>query len=213
MSHGRSVKAAAHPRRWRVAVAACLVTGIALPACAPSTAARSTTKSATSPSPSVSESAHTRTGTNGDPVRLRIPALRVAARVLPVGLDRHKRIVPPGSARLVGWWKGGAQPGKTGPTVLVGHLDTVAGPAVFAGLGELRRGDAVTVERSGGRDVTFQVRAVRQYPQNDFPDAKVYGPTANAQLRLITCAGSFDRRAGHYRNNMVVFAEQERTRR
>lgn len=145
-------------------------------------------------------------------VRLHIPAIRVTARVAPVGLDRRKRIVPPASASLVGWWRGGVRPGRAGPAVLVGHLDTAEGPAVFAGLSELRRGNTVTVARSGGRDVTFRVRAVREYPQDDFPDAKVYGPADHVQLRLITCAGSFDQQSGHYRNNTVVFAEREKDR-
>jgi hypothetical protein len=34
----------------------------------------------------------------------------------------------------------------------------------------------------------------------------VYGPTPNAQLRLITCGGAFDPTTGHYLSNVVAFA-------
>ena len=39
-----------------------------------------------------------------------------------------------------------------------------------------------------------------------FPTAEVYGPTPDAQLRLITCDGPYDRAAGRYLHNLVVFA-------
>ncbi|WP_247659418.1 class F sortase [Micromonospora sp. U56] len=34
----------------------------------------------------------------------------------------------------------------------------------------------------------------------------MYGPTPGPELRLVTCGGAFDRRTGHYRDNLVVFA-------
>ena len=37
-----------------------------------------------------------------------------------------------------------------------------------------------------------------------FPTRRVYGPTAGAELHLITCGGDFDRRSGHYLRNVVV---------
>ncbi len=35
---------------------------------------------------------------------------------------------------------------------------------------------------------------------------QVYGNTHRAELRLITCGGSFDQKSGHYVDNVVVFA-------
>jgi hypothetical protein len=35
----------------------------------------------------------------------------------------------------------------------------------------------------------------------------VYGRTAGATLRLITCSGTFDRSSGHYLDNTVVYAD------
>jgi hypothetical protein len=38
------------------------------------------------------------------------------------------------------------------------------------------------------------------------PDDEVYGAATAPVLRLITCAGTFDRAQGSYRDNLVVSA-------
>jgi hypothetical protein len=47
---------------------------------------------------------------------------------------------------------------------------------------------------------------VATYPKDRFPTDEVYGDTAGAELRLITCGGAFDRGAGSYTDNVVVDA-------
>ena len=39
---------------------------------------------------------------------------------------------------------------------------------------------------------------------------EVYGPTTGPELRLITCGGAFDRAAGSYLDNVVVWAVRPR---
>ncbi|MEV4061502.1 class F sortase [Nonomuraea dietziae] len=34
----------------------------------------------------------------------------------------------------------------------------------------------------------------------------MYGPTDRPELRLITCAGTFDQKRRSYRDNLVIFA-------
>ena len=52
----------------------------------------------------------------------------------------------------------------------------------------------------------FTVTRVARYAKGAFPTAEVYGPTPDAELRLITCGGAFDRAARSYRDNLVVYA-------
>ena len=52
----------------------------------------------------------------------------------------------------------------------------------------------------------FGVDTTRSFPKARFPTDAVFGPTPAAELRLVTCTGSFDRAAGSYRDNLVVFA-------
>jgi hypothetical protein len=47
---------------------------------------------------------------------------------------------------------------------------------------------------------------VRTYLKDHFPTAAVYGPVPDAQLRLITCGGTFDPALRSYLSNVVVYA-------
>jgi len=72
---------------------------------------------------------------------------------------------PPVDFVKVGYYREGPMPGDPGPAVLAGHVDDTSGPRVFFRLRELRAGDPVVITRSNGKDVTFQVNAVEQYPK------------------------------------------------
>ncbi|MGI5519463.1 class F sortase [Micromonospora sp. CA-259024] len=144
----------------------------------------------------------------GPPTRVRVPRIGVDSTLTVLGLDRAGALIPPTDFGTAGWYGGGPAPGDTGPAVLAGHLDSRRGPAVFARLGELRPGDRVEVWR-GGQRLSFRVTGSLRTRKDRFPTAVVYGPTPGAELRLVTCGGDFDRRSGHYRDNVVVFAVSE----
>jgi sortase (surface protein transpeptidase) len=106
----------------------------------------------------------------------------------------------------IGRWRDGPLPGDVGPAVLVGHVDLNGRPGVFGGLSRLGRGDLVDVSRPDGRVVRFRVTRTLRFSKEAFPTDQVYEPTDRAELRLVTCGGSFNRLTGHYRDNVVVFA-------
>ncbi|NNH23266.1 class F sortase [Pseudokineococcus marinus] len=144
-----------------------------------------------------------------EPVRLRVPAIGVDTDLLHLGLnDDGSLAVPPreGPDNLkASWYDGSPRAGEVGPTVLAGHIDSKAGPSVFYRLGELEPGDEVLVDRADGTTATFVVDTSERYPKDDFPTRRVYGQTPDAQVRLITCGGVFDRDSGHYQDNTVVY--------
>ncbi|MFE9193666.1 class F sortase [Micromonospora sp. NPDC007208] len=142
------------------------------------------------------------------PTRVRIPRIDVDSALTVLGLDRAGALIPPTDFDTAGWYGGGPAPGDTGPALLAGHLDSRRGPAVFARLGELRPGDRVEVWR-GGQRLAFRVTGSLRTRKDSFPTDVVYGPTPGAELRLVTCGGDFDRRRGHYVENVVVFAVTE----
>ncbi|MER6910269.1 class F sortase [Streptomyces sp. NPDC000594] len=139
--------------------------------------------------------------------RIRIPALRVDAPLMHVGLDADGWIEapPPEDRDIAGWYQNGVSPGERGTAVVVGHVDNRTGPAVFYGLGSVRRGDRVEVPRLDGRTAVFEVYGVEVVDKDAFPAAEVYGDTGHAELRVITCGGGWSRRDG-YAGNVVVFA-------
>lgn len=140
------------------------------------------------------------------PERVQAPAVGLDAPVAPVGLAGDGTLTVPGDPLVSGWWSGGVKPGQPGPAVLVGHVATTAGPAVFARVHDLRPGDRVAVTVADGSVVTFTVDRVERHHKDTFPTAEVYGPTHGAELRLVTCGGPFDPASRSYRDNVVVFA-------
>jgi len=143
------------------------------------------------------------------PVRLEIPQLQVRSQLLQLGLnpDQTMQVPPLGRDSQAGWYKYSPSPGELGPSVILGHVDSVEyGPGVFFDLGALRPGATLSVTRSDQRTAVFRVDRVVSYPKDRFPTLEVYGNTDSAQLRLITCGGEFDPRSHHYESNVVAFA-------
>lgn len=136
------------------------------------------------------------------------PVLALEQALLPLGLTRQGALSVPRRAEDVGIWRDGPVPGEVGPAVLVGHVDLDGRPGVFARLRGLRGGDRVTVRRPDGEVVTFRVQRVERFAKAAFPTLAVYAPTSRAELRLVTCGGAFNRRTGHYGDNIVVFASR-----
>lgn len=150
-------------------------------------------------------------GTHGQvarPVRLIIPAIGVRTRLIRLGLTAAGTLQVPASTSVAGWYDRSPRPGATGSAIIAGHIDSVAGPAVFFRLGSLRPGDRAYVRRADGTLAVFGVTAVRTYLKARFPTAAVYGPAPSPQLRLITCGGTFDPALGSYLSNVVVYATE-----
>jgi LPXTG-site transpeptidase (sortase) family protein len=140
------------------------------------------------------------------PTALEIPAIGVRTRLIRLGVTATGALQVPASIAVAGWYTGSSRPGATGSAVIAGHIDSVSGPGVFFRLRELHPGDLVYVRRGHASMAVFTVTAVRLVPKSNFPTDEVYGPVPNAQLRLITCGGTFDPATGHYLSNVIVFA-------
>ncbi|WP_443079837.1 class F sortase [Streptomyces sp. P9-A4] len=141
------------------------------------------------------------------PVRVRVPAVRIDAPVTVVGLDAEGWIEapPPEDDRLAGWFDGAVTPGERGTAVVVGHVDTPNGRAVFYDLGSVGKGHRVEIARRDGRTAVFTVYGVEVVPKDAFPAERLYGDAGAPELRLITCGGTFTERNG-YEGNVVVSA-------
>jgi LPXTG-site transpeptidase (sortase) family protein len=142
------------------------------------------------------------------PVRLYIPKISVDAPFTDLAIGRSGQLDPPPAddTNLVGWYAKGASPGEAGTAIIAGHVDTATSPAVFAGLSALKKGDRFHVARADGSRATFVVDSAESFDKDAFPSERVYGDTPDAQVRLITCAGAYDRQARDYTENLVVFA-------
>jgi hypothetical protein len=140
------------------------------------------------------------------PVRLRIPSIGVRTSLERLGRAADGTVQVPRRWERAGWYTGGFRPGQPGPAVVLGHVDSKTGPAVFFRLRALRPGALVLVDRADSTTVRFRVTRVEQYRKTRFPSDLVYFPTLEPSLRLVTCGGSFDTASGHYRDNVIALA-------
>lgn len=141
------------------------------------------------------------------PDRVSIPAIQVDAPVMGVGLDADGWVdaPPPEDPNLAGWFTGAVSPGEKGTAVVVGHVDNQQGPAVFYGLGALKKGNKVEVHRQDGKTAVFEIYGIEVFEKNNFPGDRVYGSKGSPELRVITCGGGFSKQNG-YDGNVVTFA-------
>lgn len=183
------------------------------------------TQEATSPAPTVTAPAPTVTvtvpapvdvpvveqpvdaGLGAPPVQLTIPDLGIDQRLIGLRVTSDRRLQVPESYDEIGWWSDGPAPGDPGAALMVGHVDSQDGPAVFYGLSTLEPGAVISARGADGRTLRFAVTGMQSFPKDDFPDELVYRTDGKPSLHLVTCGGSFDYETGHYRDNVVVFAD------
>ncbi|MBG6070110.1 hypothetical protein IW248_006397 [Micromonospora ureilytica] len=148
------------------------------------------------------------------PTSLAIEKIDLRAPVHDVGIAPDGTIAVPDAARAqeAGWYDQGPTPGQYGPAVIVGHVDTTSGPAVFHKIRELRSGDEIEVTRTDQRVAVFEVNSVEKFDKDRLPVDEVYGDFSRPSLRLITCGGQWVGGETGYADNVVVFASLVKAR-
>ncbi|MET0812643.1 MAG: class F sortase [Microbacterium sp.] len=146
------------------------------------------------------------TTSSATPVGISIPSIGVESALESLGLGANGELTPPVDFDLAGWYDGGVVPGAIGPAIIAGHVDSVTAPAVFSRIGELAVGAEILVTMSDATVLVFVVTGSAQSAKSNFPSDAVYSNVPAPELRLITCAGSFDSSIGHYTDNLIVFA-------
>ncbi|NEA61977.1 class F sortase [Streptomyces sp. SID12488] len=141
------------------------------------------------------------------PAEVAVPSVGITSSLMELGLNTDGTVeVPPAEKGMTaGWYTGGAVPGAVGAAVIIGHNDTHLGRAVFHDLKKIKVGADITVTDATGKALHFTVKATESVSKNAFPTEKVYGPTQERALRLITCDGDFDAQ-GHPVDNLIVYA-------
>ncbi|MEU9788235.1 class F sortase [Streptomyces phaeochromogenes] len=142
------------------------------------------------------------------PTEVAIPSIGITSSLMELGRNKDGTVeVPPAEKGMTaGWYIGGSVPGEVGPAVIIGHNDTRFGKAVFHDLKKITKGADITVTNDRGESAHFTVTDTESVSKNSFPTEKVYGPTKDRALRLVTCDGDFDAQ-GHPVNNLIVYAK------
>ncbi|MBA3490265.1 MAG: class F sortase [Longispora sp.] len=144
---------------------------------------------------------------NSAPLALRIPAIDLSVPLMTLGLNADSTVEVPVNFQDAGWFRLGPPPGAVGSAVILGHVDSHQGPAVFFRLRFMRTGDTVEVSRSDGTVAHFVVDKVATYLKKEFPAELVYGSHGYSALQLVTCGGEYDPRSRSYLSNVVVYTK------
>lgn len=139
------------------------------------------------------------------PARVSLADLGINAEVQAVAVEGDTLQVPE-RGDVVGWMDSSANPGATGPMVLVGHVDTDKAPAVFYDLQDAEIGSTVVVTGADAIAHPYVISEIADYVKAQVPLDRLYGATTSPELRLVTCSGAFDEATGHYQDNTVVYA-------
>jgi hypothetical protein len=141
------------------------------------------------------------------PVRICIPALALSAPVVPVGVTPAGVMAEPDDPGAVGWYAPGPPPGALGNAALDGKVDNRGtGPAIFWELARLQPGDNIVIVDRAGTARRFVVTETAVYRREEAPLTRIFGPAADANLALITGAGTWDPAAESYDSNLIVYA-------
>jgi LPXTG-site transpeptidase (sortase) family protein len=143
------------------------------------------------------------------PERLLIPKINVDAHIKAVGVDANGKMLTPGNATDVAWYKHGPYPGMPGSAVISGHLNTrYAKEAVFYDLDQLQPGDELQLRATGGQTLQFKVTEVKRYAYDTSTEEIFLGGGQPPRLVLITCAGDWVPEKKIYNERLAVFAER-----
>ena len=89
--------------------------------------------------------------------------------------------------------------------MVVSHVDSREGPALFAALRTIGKGTRILVEDRRGGVHRFRTVRRRRVEKSHFAAGKVYGSAGRSVLVLITCGGPFTPGLG-YRDNVILYA-------
>jgi len=142
-------------------------------------------------------------------LRIVIPHIGVDAPITTKDMDADGVMEPPDGPEDVAWYGFTARPGGGSNAVFSAHVDYHGyGPAVFADLKKLEKGDLVEVHTADGAVYRYEVTLSLSYPAETAPFEDIVGPTSREVITLITCAGTFDQAARRYSHRLVVRAER-----
>lgn len=162
------------------------------------------------------------------PLVLQIPAIKVGAPVLGVGLSEDNAMDSPKGPwgdptwSSAFWYRGSAIPGEPGTATITAHVNGLLGEArTFYNLKKLRPGDLIIIHvKDTFVDILFKVDEVKRYSIQESSTAEVLariygvGPTTGSaaeagadglsHLTLITCSGYYV--DGNFDHHIVVYA-------
>lgn len=144
------------------------------------------------------------------PVNIVLPSIGVRSKLSDLRLQSDGSLEAPKDFSIAGWWSEGTRPGDPGPAVVVGHVDSFRGPAVFHKLGLLKLDSQILIGQ--GREY----RGVRSDGCWAISQGQISNPSrvrldSGTQSEADHLWRDLNRRKRSYQDNVVIFARQVST--
>ena len=145
------------------------------------------------------------------PVRIRIPALKVDAPIIPAAVDASGALQVPANVLQAAWFQAGDAPGQPGTAIIAAHVDFKGSLGLFNGLHTLPRGAAIYVTDASGHVRVFHATTGTLSPKSDPSTVEALAAAAakpgQPRLALITCGGDLNYAKHSYYDNFVLLAD------
>lgn len=142
------------------------------------------------------------------PVReITIPAIRISAPLVPMGVRPDGYMDLPDSPRDVAWYYFTSKPGMGGNAVFSAHVDYINfGPAVFWNLSKLRPDDLLIITLEDDTALQYVVKESYTVALEQLDMADLLAPSDSETVTLITCGGVYSK--GNYSHRVIVRASR-----
>lgn len=139
---------------------------------------------------------------NSKPTKFEIPSLNVSAPIQGVGLTPNGAMDTIDGPTIIAWYKYSSIPGQEGNALLAGHRDWGGQLGTLFYLETMDIGDKLIVSYEDGHTETFYLVSNKLYPENNVPN-HVMDLEGKSRITVITCAGKFNKKTGHYDSRAV----------
>lgn len=141
---------------------------------------------------------------------LYIDKLGVSARILPVGVNTDSSMQAPTNVFDTGWYTGSSEPGELGAVTIDGHSSGATKLGAFGKLGELEKGDTVTIEKGDGKKIQYKVVAKETVDRSKVDMRKFMLPYGDALrgANFITCSGDWTDDNTTMKQRTIVYTQQ-----
>lgn len=141
-----------------------------------------------------------------EPKLITIPAITAEGYIQKINDDKKTgQMAVPTNINFAGWYVSAAKPGESGLSIINGHVSGRYKPAIFKNLAQLTPGDVVTITYGDDSKKNFEVLSKREVPAEQAGDYLfLKNPSINSQLNLITCGGTFNKKARQYNDRVII---------
>lgn len=145
------------------------------------------------------------------PRSIKITKIGSGGFIQKVGTDQDKRIAVPTNIHFAGWYRNSVKPGEKGLSIIDGHVGGRYSSAIFSKLSSINNGDEISIEYGNGSIRLFKVidkQSLALDKSADFLFQK--RKDVDYQLNLVTCDGTYNKKAKTFNNRLIIVAKRTR---